>query len=88
MDYRSTDIDELNKEFIRCLNFGGYPEALFSKAIRTIPHQFIVCGIINKVLLRVLPSLYGITDIRELNKLFNTLAYNAGDEVCLEALSE
>ncbi|MFN6337515.1 MAG: ATP-binding protein [Cyanobacteriota bacterium] len=88
LDCRSPDIEELNKEFIRYMNFGGYPEAVFSEAIRDNPYQFIKSDIIDKVLLRDLPSLYGITDIQELNKLFNTLAYNTGNEVSLEALSK
>jgi uncharacterized protein len=36
--------------------------------------------IIDKVLLKDLPALYGINDIQELNKLFSFLAYNAGHE--------
>ncbi|MEO0396621.1 MAG: DUF4143 domain-containing protein [Cyanobacteria bacterium P01_A01_bin.137] len=42
----------------------------------------------DKVLLRDLPSLYGISDIQELNRLFTTLAYNSGNEVSLEGLSK
>ena len=42
---------------------------------------------LDKVLLRDLPSLYGISDIQELNSLFNTLAYNTGRELGLEDLS-
>jgi uncharacterized protein len=38
--------------------------------------------------LRDLPILYGITDIQELNSLFNTLAYNTGQELSLEDLSK
>jgi predicted AAA+ superfamily ATPase len=70
------------------MNFGGYPEAVFSESIRDNPYQFIKSDIIDKVLLRDLPSLYGINDIQELNKLFNTLAYNTGNEVSLEALTK
>ena len=40
------------------------------------------------MLLRDLPSLYGIQDIQELNSLFTTLAFNSADEVSLEALSK
>ncbi len=40
------------------------------------------------MLLRDLPSLYGINDIQELNRLFTTLAYNSGNEVNLEGLSQ
>jgi predicted AAA+ superfamily ATPase len=39
------------------------------------------------VLLKDLPSLYGIDQIQELNKLFSFLAYNAGNEASLENIS-
>jgi predicted AAA+ superfamily ATPase len=87
-DYFAKDIDALNKEFVNYLNFGGYPEAVFSDAIRSNPGQYIKSDIIDKVLLRDLPSLYGINDIQELNRLFTTLAYNSGNEVSLEGLSK
>ncbi len=87
-EFLSQNIEELNKEFINYLNFGGYPEAVFSKTIRQDPGQYIKSDIIDKVLLRDLPSLYGISDIQELNRLFTTLAYNSGNEVSLEGLSQ
>lgn len=87
-EFLSQDIEELNKEFINYLNFGGYPEAVFSETIRQDPGQYIKSDIIDKVLLRDLPSLYGISDIQELNRLFTTLAYNSGNEVSLEGLSK
>jgi len=86
--YRAKDIAELNHEFVNYLNFGGYPEAVFSATIRGDPGQYIKSDIIDKVLLRDLPSLYGINDIQELNRLFTTLAYNTGNEVSLEGLSQ
>lgn len=84
----SPDIDSLNQEFVNYLNYGGYPEAVFSDSIRQDPSQYIKSDIIDKVLLRDLPSLYGISDIQELNRLFTTLAYNSGNEVSLEKLSQ
>ncbi|MEM6254259.1 MAG: ATP-binding protein [Cyanobacteria bacterium P01_D01_bin.156] len=87
-EFMSKNIDELNEEFINYLNFGGYPEAVFSETIRQDPGQYIKSDIIDKVLLRDLPSLYGISDIQELNRLFTTLAYNSGNEVSLEGLSQ
>jgi uncharacterized protein len=68
------DIELLNKKFIYYLNFGGYPEVIFSPQIQADPARFIKSDIIDKVLLRDLPSLYGISDIQELNSLFTTLA--------------
>jgi uncharacterized protein len=82
------DIDEANRQFVEYLNFGGYPEAIFSPQIQTDPARFIKSDIIDKVLLRDLPSLYGISDIQELNHLFTTLAFNTAREVSLEELSK
>ena len=86
--YATTDIYGLNDAFIDYLNFGGYPEAVFSAVVRQNPRRFIKSDIIDKVLLRDLPILYGISDIQELNSLFNTLAYNTGQEVSLGELSQ
>ncbi len=80
-------IDELNDEFISYLNFGGYPETVFLKDARENP-RFVKDDIIDKVLLRDLPSLYGIQDIAELNRLFVTLAHNTGQEVDLPGISQ
>ncbi len=83
----SEDIALLNDHFLKYLNFGGYPEAVFSPAIQADPARFIKSDIIDKVLLRDLPSLYGISDIQELNKLFTTLAFNSANEVSLRELA-
>ncbi|MFP4305965.1 MAG: ATP-binding protein [Desulfococcaceae bacterium] len=86
--FQTESIQELNQRFIHYLNFGGYPEVVFSEAIQSDPGRFIKGDIIDKVLLRDLPSLYGIQDIQELNSLFATLAFNSAEEVSLEALSK
>ncbi len=82
------DIEQVNKHFVDYLNFGGYPEVIFSEAIRADPASFIKSDIIDKVLLRDLPSLFGIGDIQELNYLFTTLAFNTANEISLGALSQ
>ena len=87
-DFQATDIKRLNDRFIYYLNFGGYPEVIFSKQIQSDPARFIKSDIIDKVLLRDLPNLYGISDIQELNYLFTTLAFNTANEVSLEELSK
>lgn len=84
----SKDIYALNEAFVDYLNFGGYPEALFFESLRKNPRRYIKSDIIDKVLLRDLPSLYGISDVQELNALFNTLAYNTAQELSLEELSQ
>jgi predicted AAA+ superfamily ATPase len=83
-----TDIQELNQQFLYYLNYGGYPEVIFSPQIQADPARFIKSDIIDKVLLRDLPSLYGIGDIQELNYLFTTLAFNTANEVSLGELSQ
>lgn len=84
--YNSSHIDEVNKHFIDYINYGGYPEVIFSETMQQNPGRFIRHDIVDKVLLRDLPSLYGISDTRELNSLFTTIAYNSGAEFSLETL--
>lgn len=86
--YTASHLDELNKHFIDYINFGGYPEVIFSEKIQANPGRYIRHDIVDKVLLRDLPGLYGISDTRELNSLFTTIAYNSGNEFSLETLSK
>lgn len=85
--YLATDIHALNTEFVRYLNYGGFPEAVMNPAVRANPERFLRQDIVDKVLLKDLPSLYGIGDTQELNRFFNVLAFNTGGELSLEALS-
>ena len=86
--FTSTHLDELNKHFLDYINFGGYPEVIFSEKIQANPGRYIRQDIVDKVLLRDLPSIYGISDTRELNSFFTTIAYNSGGEFSLETLSK
>jgi len=86
--FLARDINLLNEQFVYYLNYGGYPEGIFSPLIQSDPARFIKSDIIDKVLLRDLPSLYGIGDIQELNHLFTTLAFNTANEVSLGELSQ
>ncbi|MCE1164670.1 MAG: ATP-binding protein [Bacteroidetes bacterium] len=85
--FSTININELNKLFIDYINFGGYPEVIFSEKIKSNPGRYIRSDIVDKVLLRDLPSLYGINDVQELNSLFTTLAYYTGNEVSLDSLN-
>jgi predicted AAA+ superfamily ATPase len=85
--FDTTNIALLNEHFIKYINYGGYPEIIFSEKMQVNPSRFIKNDIIDKVLLRDLPSLYGIQDVRELNSLFTSIAYNTGQEFSLEDLS-
>lgn len=84
----STDIEALNDQFLNYLNFGGYPEIALLDEAQHNTARFMRSDIIDKVLLRDLPSLYGITDVRELNRLFTMLAFNSGHELSMESLSK
>jgi predicted AAA+ superfamily ATPase len=78
--YKAPDIKALNEQFFLYLNYGGYPEVLFNESIRKNMPRFIKNDIIDKVLLRDLPGLYGIRNVQELNRFFTYLAYNTGKE--------
>jgi hypothetical protein len=82
------DLQALNARFVDYLNIGGYPEVALNPLIQADPGRFVKADIIDKVLLRDLPGLYGIADVRELNALFTMLAYNTAGEVSLEELSK
>ncbi len=86
--FSTSHITEVNKHFIDYMNFGGYPEAIFSETLQQNPGRFLRHDIVDKVLLRDLPSLYGISDTRELNALFTTIAYNSGMIFSFESLSQ
>lgn len=85
--FRATDIHALNAEFVNYLNYGGFPEAVMNPVVRGNPARFLRQDIVDKVLLKDLPSLYGIADTQELNRFFNVLAFNTGNELGLEDLS-
>ena len=82
------DSKVLNKEFIHYLNFGGYPEVVLSEKIQGDMGRYVKNDIVDKVLLRDLPSLYGIKDVQELNRFFTYIAYNTGNEFSYESMSK
>ncbi|MBS1752112.1 MAG: ATP-binding protein [Bacteroidetes bacterium] len=82
------DVKALNKEFVQYLNFGGYPEVVLSEKIQSDMGRYVKNDIVDKVLLRDLPSLYGIKDVQELNRFFTYIAYNTGNEFSYEAMSK
>lgn len=86
--YTTHDNKALNKEFFHYLNFGGYPEVVLSEKIQSDMGRYVKNDIVDKVLLRDLPSLYGIKDVQELNSFFSYLAYNTANEFSFEKLSK
>ena len=86
--YAARSLPALNDEFVNYLNYGGFPEAVMNPSVRENPSRYLRQDIVDKVLLKDLPSLFGIGDTQELNRFFNVLAYGSGQEVSPEALSK
>lgn len=81
-------IETLNNHFFDYINFGGFPEVVLNKEIKGNVTRFVKEDILDKVLLRDLPALYGVDNIQELNHLFTVLAYNTAEEVSYDGLSQ
>ncbi len=81
-------VKQLNGAFVDYINYGGFPEAVLKDEVRTSMDRFVANDIVDKVLLRDLPSLYGIQDTQELKRFFTVLAYNTGMEVSFEGLAK
>ena len=73
-------IEVINEEFVDYVNLGGFPEIALTeesgKDRNGGGYDFI-----DNVLLRDLPSLYGVSDIPELNRLLTLLVLNTGREI-------
>lgn len=82
------DIEELNKHFFDYINFGGFPEAVLNADVQGNMPRFVSEDIVEKALLRDLPSLYGIDNPNELYRFFASLVYNSGQEVSISELSK
>ena len=87
-DYRARDMEGLNRHFVDYLNFGGYPEPAMDARVRKHARRFLRQDVIDKVLLRDLPSLHGIQDVQELNRLLAYVAYRPGQEISPKQLAE
>ena len=81
-------LEYLNKEFLQFIHFGGYPEFVLPINHQFEPNSYLKNDIIDKVLLRDLPSLYGINDIQELYRFFSYLAYHTGKEFSYDKMSK
>ena len=86
--FDTIDLPKLNQHFIQYINFGGYPEVVFSKEIQQDPGRYMRRDIVDKVMLKDLPGLYGISDTQELYRLFIHIAYRSGCEFSYEEMSQ
>lgn len=88
LEEQMPEIEALNDAFVDYINFGGFPESVIKPEVRQEMDRFVADDIVGKVLLRDIPSLYGIADSQELKRFFTVLAYNTGMEVSFESLSQ
>lgn len=79
-------MDELNRHLIDYINFGGFPETALSGGVEV--EQRIGVDIVDKVLRRDLPALYGIDNPADLNRFFGTLADHSGEHLTYANLSK
>lgn len=84
----SVDILKMNSLYLEYLNYGGFPESIFSQAMRDQPDIYIGQDILDKVLGRDLPSAYEINNPNELHRLFAALAFNTSQEISPDNLSK
>lgn len=85
--FEARDIHALNREFVRYLNFGGFPSTVMDSVAGADAAHALRIEVAKRVLSSDLPSLSGMTDSRELNRLFTALARHTGEEIGLEALA-
>ncbi len=85
---KTNAISNLNAEFHRYINFGGFLEGVLGKQQEGAPAPtFIRDGVADRVLRKDLAGLHGINDAQELNRLFGLLAFNTGSEVSMDDLA-
>ena len=88
LDYATTDINLLNSEFVDYMNFGGYPETVLEQEVRQDAYYHLRRYVIDEVLNHDLAGLYGIQDIREVNKLLMTITFSSGQEISIDSISK
>lgn len=80
------NIMAVNRHFMNYIKAGGYPEAVFSWEMRREPERFAKSAILDNILLSDVPNLYGIGEIKELNRFFCALALANGMETSQDRL--
>lgn len=86
--FKETLLPVLNEEFVRYVNFGGFPEGLLASKDGAPAPTFIRDGLTNRVLHKDLPGLFGISDGQEVNRVFTALAFNSGREISIDEVAK
>ncbi|MEO5338584.1 MAG: AAA family ATPase [Magnetospirillum sp. WYHS-4] len=86
--FKETLLPVLNEEFMRYINFGGFPEGILGKTEGAPAPTFIRDGLTNRVLHKDLPGLFGISDAQEVNRVLTVLAFNTGREISIDEIAK
>jgi len=86
--FQSTNINLFNEHFIKYLNYGAYPELLWSKKAQISMPQFLKTDILQKVIQSPLTYVNGVHNLSDLFALLYQIALNSGCEFSLEQLSQ
>lgn len=76
----ASNLFSVNRHFANYVKTGAYPEAVFSWEMRRSAESFARSDILDRTLLSDVPNLYGIGEIKELNRFFCSLALANGVE--------
>ncbi len=85
--FRESELPVLNEEFLRYINFGGFPEGIMHKTEGAPAPTFVRDGLADRVLHKDLAALSAISETSDLNRLFSFLAFNSGREISIEELA-
>jgi uncharacterized protein len=85
--FKAAALPALNDEFVRYVNFGGFPEGIMFKTEGAPAPTFIRDGLADRVLHKDMSGLHGISEAQELTRLFSLLTFNTGREMSMEELA-
>lgn len=88
LTFSQQNLPALNTEFCHYINYGGFPEGFSMKADTPPPPTFVRDGLLERLLHKDLASLFGISDMSGLSRLFTILALNTANEVSVEDLAK
>ncbi|MGB0670729.1 MAG: ATP-binding protein, partial [Rhodospirillales bacterium] len=78
----------LNAEFVRYINFGGFPEGILMKNDGAPAPTYIRDHLTDRVLHKDMAGLFGVASVQDVNRLFALLTANTGAEISHEDLAQ
>jgi len=87
-EFHQQHLKALNEEFVRYVNYGGFPEGIMTRTEGTPPPTFVRDGLCDRLLHKDLASHAGINDVHELSRLFTVVAFNTAREISIDELAQ